>query len=375
MKVVPKVFMIGAFPPPVHGMAAVNAAVKNEFLKAGVKPTVVNLSASSLSRSLMTRLGRLHRVAYGVSILSIMRHLRGTAFYMSVSGGYGQIYEILLVLVARVRGMRIFLHHHSFAYLDRYTFLTKMLALVAGSDAVHITQSPRMAQKLFEIYDVAHVVAISNAVFLLDERILHSDPRQQLHTLGFISNIAVEKGVFEFLDLLALADDRGLSINGKLAGPFQDMATARLVRNQLQKLSNVEYVGPKYGADKDSFFDEIDVFVFPSLYVNETEGIVNHEAMSRGIPVIAYGRGAIPEVVGADCGRVIDPSEPFAPEALKQLETWLCDSDAYKAASLAAGGRFVDTYTESLERWQSLLGEMLGRQGDRLCDNLSSEES
>ena len=37
----------------------------------------------------------------------------------------------------------------------------------------------------------------------------------------------------------------------------------------------------------------IDLLIFPTRYTNETEGIINHEAMSRGVPVIAYGRGAI----------------------------------------------------------------------------------
>jgi len=50
-----------------------------------------------------------------------------------------------------------------------------------------------------------------------------------------------------------------------------------------------------------------------------------HEAMSRGIPVIAYGRGCIPEIIGADCGLVIDPADPFVPAALAKLESWLAE--------------------------------------------------
>ncbi|MGK2925647.1 MAG: hypothetical protein ACSLE2_08490 [Lysobacterales bacterium] len=32
------IVMVGAFPPPVHGMAAVNAAVRDALRQAGVRP-------------------------------------------------------------------------------------------------------------------------------------------------------------------------------------------------------------------------------------------------------------------------------------------------------------------------------------------------
>ena len=67
---------------------------------------------------------------------------------MSVSGGVGQVYELAFLLLARLRGMRVFLHHHSFAYLDRPGMLTRALVRAAGDDAVHLTQSPEMANRL-----------------------------------------------------------------------------------------------------------------------------------------------------------------------------------------------------------------------------------
>ncbi|MFZ5652791.1 MAG: glycosyltransferase, partial [Pseudomonadota bacterium] len=141
---------------------------------------------------------------------------------------------------------------------------------------------------------------------------------------------------------------------------FQDAATERAVRARLESLPQVEYVGPQYGAAKDAFYAGIDALVFPTRYENETEGIVNHEAMSRGIPVIAYGRGCIPEIVGADCGLVIDPAEPFVPAALAKLESWLADSAAFEAASRAAAARFVRTYEENQARWRALLADLTG---------------
>ena len=76
-----------------------------------------------------------------------------------------------------------------------------------------------------------------------------------------------------------------------------------LVRERLKHVRVIDYVGPRYGRDKDAFYDSIDVLVFPTQ--NEAEPLVVHEAIERGVPVIAYGSGAIPEIINSDCGRVV----------------------------------------------------------------------
>lgn len=354
--------MVGAFPPPVHGMGMVNMAVRAALQKDGVEPLVLDLAPANLSRALAARLGRLPKAARRLARLIRTRGLRGATLYMSVSGGLGQVYEVSFALLARMRRMRIFLHHHSFAYLDAPTLLTWCLVRLAGSDAVHITLSPKMAERLNRVYGGARVVPISNAVFF-DLQNASEPIRAKLETLGFLSNIAPEKGVFEFLDLCAAARDKGLPLRARLAGPFQDGETEQRVRARLLTLPAVDYVGSKYGAEKDEFYAGIDVLMFPTRYVNEAEPVTLHEAMSRAIPVIAYGRGCIPEFIGPDCGLVIDPAAPFVPEALAQIEAWLVDPATFEAASQAAARRFAKTYVENAERWTGLLAEIAGRCG------------
>ena len=278
---------------------------------------------------------------------------------MSVSGGLGQVYELAFLLLARLRGMRVFLHHHSFAYLEEPTWVAQALITSAGSRVVHVTQSHGMAQRLHALYGTGHVVPISNAV-LYPRPTGTARCRMAARKLGFLSNLSAEKGVFEFLDLMAAAASAGLPITGVLAGACQDQNTRDRLEQYLRSLHNVSYVGAVYGADKDQFLDAIDVLVFPTRYRNETEGIVNHEAMSRGIPVIAYGRGCIPEIVSADCGLVIDPAEPFVPAALAKLESWLADPAAFQAASQASAARFAQTYDENEARWRALLEDIVG---------------
>ena len=352
------VVMVGAFPPPVHGMAAVNFAVSRALQKSGAQVTVINLAAPNLKRTLFSRLSRLPIVLLGFLKFLFSNRLHRRVFYMSVSGGLGQVYEVLFVILARLRGMRITLHHHSFAYLDKYSPLTAIVSRVAGPDAIHVTQSIGMVERLKTLYEIRHAISISNAVFLLEREFPLDQSRKHLRTLGFISNLSSQKGVCEFLDLLALAQRQGLPLRGILAGPFQDSSTERMVRKRIMHLTNVNYVGPKYGIEKDAFFTDVDLFIFPTRYTNETEGIVNHEAMSHAIPVIAYGRGCIPEIVGSDCGLVIETDQPFVPNALAQIEYWIENSRAFEATSKAAAERFSRTYAESHIRWVQLLNEL-----------------
>lgn len=355
------IYMIGAFPPPVHGMAAVNAAVRERFANAGGVPVVIDLSASSLDRSLVVRLKRLPRVVHGIGALLFRWKIHDSSFYISISGGFGQIYEILFVLLSRLRWKRVYLHHHSFAYIDKTKWITRILTWIAGPRSVHITQSQGMATRLCSLYSSVHrVVPISNVIFFINGRPQAGTMHNKLKTIGFLSNISAEKGVFVFLDLVAAYEAEGLDIHAKLAGPFQDSITEQKVRKRILELHSIEYVGPQYGETKEAFLSSIDVLIFPTMYDNETEGIVNHEAMSHGVPVIAYGRGCIPEFIGTECGLVIDPSLPFIQPALVQLKQWLVNIDAYKAVSRSSIERFACAHAVNSFRWCELEKEILG---------------
>jgi glycosyltransferase involved in cell wall biosynthesis len=354
-----KIVMAGPFPPPVHGLSTTNAEVHKNLVALGADVSVLNTSAPSLDRSLLQRLGRLPAIMRGLRQLATMPISPRTAFYLSVSGGWGQIYDVLYLLLARMRKMRVFIRHCSFAYLEQPTWLARLLVASAGRRAVHVTQSKGMAERLQALYGAGHVVPISNAV-LYPKELGAGRYRMAVTKLGFLSNLSAEKGVFEFLDLMAAAKEAGLPITGMLAGAYQDQDTRERVEERLRSLCHVDYLGAVYGAEKGRFFEAIDVLVFPTRYRNETEAKVNHEALSRGIPVIAYGRGCIPEIVSADCGLVIDPAAPFVPAALAKLESWLADPAAFAAASRAAAARFARTYDENEARWRALLADLTG---------------
>lgn len=357
----PAVFMVGSFPPPVHGAALINQKVREYLGAVGAPPAVIDVSAKNLSRSFWARLGRLPNVMRGLCRFLLSRAPRGGTFYISVSGGLGQMYDLLFVLLARLRGMRVYIHHHSFAYLDRPRVLTRALAAVAGRMAVHVTLSQGMAARLRALYPpVCHTVPVSNTVFLADSPQGAMPRKRSLSTVGFLSNISAEKGIDDFLNVIVTCEAEGLPLKAKIAGPFQDAQTERRVRQCLNYLSSVEYVGPVYGAAKEAFFYDIDALIFPTRYINEAEPVTIHEAMQRYIPVIAYGRGCIPEIVGSDSGLVVDPGVPFVPVAVAKLKEWIHSPESYKSAAEMAGKRFEYILAEAQQSWNNLVRQIVG---------------
>lgn len=306
----------------------------------------------------------------------------GGALYISISGGGGQLYETCFLLLARARRMRIYLHHHSFAYLNRASWLMRLLTLVAGPSSVHIALSPGMAACLKRKYaKVQRTVPISNVVFFSSCGAGNRVSRSCMKTIGYISNISVEKGIFEFLDLVEACERDGLPIKAKLAGPFQDACTERAVRQRLQGLWSIEYVGSRYGSEKWEFFDSIDTLIFPSQYVNEAEPLTIHEALQRNVPVIASGRGCIPEIAKLNTGLLVSPGEDFIASALYKIKQWVSSPEAYEAASRAAGEYFDKAVETNGMRWGHLCEEMLrgvidmSNSSSRWSDNYPKSDS
>lgn len=359
-----RVVMVGSFPPPVHGMAAVNKSIYEKLIMAGVKPLVIDISATSLERSFISRISRFPAVVTGIRKFIFSYGKKNVTLYMSISGGWGKIYEIIFILIARLKGMKLFLHHHSFAYLDKKSILLFILLKCSGSSSVHITQSKGMSKRLKNVYNMlSKTISISNVVFLNIEENIKNTSVSSLKTIGFIGNVSVDKGILEFLNLVELYESEGLLISSLIAGPFEDDNIEKIVKEKISALRTVKYVGPKYGKDKALFFSTIDVFIFPTLYSNETEGIVNHEAMSNRVPVIAYGRGCIPEIIDSNSGLVIDPVEPFAPLALKKIKEWLKYVESYNFASSSASKKFNVSYNDNMYHLKQLLDDMIETDG------------
>lgn len=316
--------MVGPFPPPRHGLSAVNEAVRGLATTAGCPPIVFDTAATGRGAGVKVRALRLWRV------LSLMRHFRttigrhpGCTVYISLSGGWGLLYDWLFVVIARRCRRSLILHHHSFRYVDRTFWPMARVVTVAGPEALHVFLCGGMRDKFLARYPVARrSLVLSNAGLLRPTPRATDTELCELRTVGYLSNISVAKGLVHLLDLAERAERWLPGLEFVLAGPFESVADEAIFRARASHLSNVRHIGPVYGAAKDDFFSGVQVFLFPTCYVNEAEPLVIHEALLGGCAVIAYDRGCISGLVDDDVGALIAQEGNFSEEALTLLRRW-----------------------------------------------------
>lgn len=235
------------------------------------------------------------------------------ALYITAEGGRGIVYTLLIVATALLRRRRVFIHHHSYNYINVPSPLMRLLVSIPGPRQTHIFLSETMRLRFEHIYGAqpaTHV--ISNCAFIPPiEEVASKTRSDERIIVGHISNLMTEKGVFTFLDLVEQLAKDGLGIKAVLAGAAADGSVQKEIDRRCAVLASiVDYRGALYGPAKQKFYRDIDVFVFPTQYRNEAQPAVIFEAMSAGAAVVAYDRGSIAEQVGTT-GHVVPQDADF----------------------------------------------------------------
>ncbi len=234
---------------------------------------------------------------------------------------------------------------------------------VAGRRATHIFLCQLMERRFRDNYsgqwrglissNVVHIPAIPELASRVTDRI----------TVGLLSNLTQEKGLHLFLELVRACISRGLPVMCRLAGPKENAADAAVVEAARSEIGeHLDYLGPLYGAEKDRFLSELDIFAFPTMYRNEAQPNAVFEAMSAGAAVVVFARGCLGEDVSCDCGLLIEPSADFVSAACEQLARWNEDRAVLTEAKAAARQRFAERKAAAVEGYQQLLRAIADRE-------------
>lgn len=317
-----RVIAIGPLPPPITGFSVITARML-ERLSEHYDVRSINVAPATNRRGVAYHLSRLRRVVGAVVALMGSTRREGDVAYLGCEGGSGLVYTACLCAIARIMGHRIFLHHHSFSYIDRAKPLMRLVLAIAGNKLVHIFLCPEMRDRFSVAYArTIRSVIVSNLAFVesCDALERPAAPASAMR-VGLLSNLNREKGLHLFLDLLRTARKRGLNIEGLLAGPATDPQDRLAIATAQEELAPMlTYLGPVYGPEKQRFYEAIDAFVFPTIYAHEAQPTVLYEAMAHGARVISFNRGCIGAQVGAD-GCVVAQDADFVEEALAALSS------------------------------------------------------
>jgi glycosyltransferase involved in cell wall biosynthesis len=196
-----------------------------------------------------------------------------------------------------------FMHFH----LDYYPFSLFSRQPVPFITTLHGRLDLPEHQPMFATFSRVPVVSISNAQrrpvphagFVatiyhgLPERLLTPVVGAKPQYLAFLGRIAAEKGIER---AISIARQCGvpLRIAAKVDAQDRDYYNARV--KPLLDGSNTEYVGEISDREKSAFLSSAIALLNPIEWP-EPFGLVMIEAMACGVPVIAFNRGSVPEVV------------------------------------------------------------------------------
>ena len=328
---------VGPLPPPTHGMANVNMEMLAR-LRERTKVFAINTSPGP-KNSFVRHIVKIGRSIIAVPCIAISRLRGAKTLYASVDDGNGGLLTGMFALLGRLLGYRVFLHHHSFRYVDSTTRIMRWITASAGPNCWHVVLCPRMADKFIARYGVRKIMVAPNTVPEPEAGCgsvrENSDPQL---VLGLLSNLMFEKGVREFVETLEAACVAGLAVRGILAGPAWNAEVESYIRAAVERNGDaLTWLGPVFGDVKISFFEEVDFFVFPTRYPAEAYPLVLVEALVQGCAVIATGRGCVSALANLASVQVIERDADFAAEAVARLSQQPRERTARRAMARAEG--------------------------------------
>ncbi len=286
------------FAPPLNGVSSITMALYDLLGNRNVKLDFCPLNSNELGVK-RRRFGRIYQT------FKVLKHIvrnisDAKSIYITPSGGIGLIIDssILVFILMMSNRPKLFVHHHSYGYIGNKSFYYSIFCFFAKKfDVANIFLSEKMEEDHSLLYGVSPSLSLSNAAFMNFER---KPEKLKGHigefVIGLLCNLEESKGVLEFLELVEYTTKtKNKNFKFVLAGPFIDQKLKPVVDGLQESNEFFEYLGPVYGAEKDAFFESLDLFYYPTK--KDAEPLVIYEAMSQSIPVLSTNVGCIKDML------------------------------------------------------------------------------
>lgn len=291
---------------------------------------------------------RLARILIAFRLLA-RQHL---TVYVSLNAGLGMYISALQCAVARMRGNRLIVHHHTYHHLYQKRLSAALLVRAAGSGALHVLLGEEMGAALAELYPRALRRTVLNNSGLIDERLTLIPFSVGGGTvLGHLSNLTLQKGIREVVDLALRISDLDPTVSLVVAGPASDIGAEQAIAMAAARLNHrFKYLGAVDSDQKLEFFEGITHFVFPSHYKNEASPLVLLEAMASGRPSLATRVGCVHEML-TGAGHVFENPRSLVAEGPTVI------SEPYDRWAVSARDRYLELRDEHRRQYEALLHE------------------
>lgn len=364
-----KVLVVGQTPPPHHGQSMmIQKMLEAEY--PGIRLYHARMAFSDDIQEI--GLFKTRKIVSLIGLISRMYWLRvrqGTRIlYYPPAGPYWVpvLRDVAILLATRWLFNKVIFHFHACGISELYkttSSFTRLLLRLAyfGPDAAVC------ASRL--LLDDGKALGAKQEFFIPcgveDEgrghlsRATEARAKRGRHgTILYVGWLSEEKGVLTLLEAARRLAERGSRYQLQLVGRFVSPGFQSAVLREVRQYRLEEYVrlmGVLTGEAKSRAYSAADIFCFPSHHPTETFGVVNIEAMSFGLPIVATRWRTMPEVVSDGITGFLIPVGDAASLA-DRLEQLLLDPDLRERMGRAGRAKFEREFT--IDKFRERFGEV-----------------
>lgn len=360
----PRILFILHLPPPIHGAAMMGKYIQeSELINSSFDCFCINLAtAGSLSDIGHVSLEKLLKYLLLLRYIShVVKEIRPELVYITPNaGGKAFFKDFIVVQMLKSMGCKIIAHYHNkgvSAYQSKwiYNFLYKRFF----SNLKVILLAENLYKDIAKYVKREDVYICPNGIPSSCKEEMEARRNNVIPHLLFLSNLLISKGVIVLLDALTILKEKEYTfvcqfIGGETAEINAVQFFEEVNKRELSDL--VTYVGRKVREEKEAFFRQADIFVFPTYY--ETFGLVNLEAMEYKLPVISTNEGGIPDIVkDGENGLICEKQNPVS---LADCIAKLLDDEELRVKMGSAGHeKFCREFT--LDKFENRMRDILNQ--------------
>ena len=306
--------------------------------------------------------------SYFTVFIKLLFHRYDLCYLAITCHGMGFLKDAPFVLLCKLFGRRVVIHQHNKGMsrcVDKQPY--KWLFPLVYKNTKVILLSWFLYPDIEKVVNREQVLICPNGISALNEDVTPSASlvplkegqcstnctNKEVPRLLFLSNLIPSKGVYVLLDACKILRERNLQfVCDFVGGETKEINRATFeAAVKVRGLDDVVYYhGPKYGEEKECYWQNANIFVFPTFYYNECFPLVLLEAMQWGLPLVSSDEGGIPDVVkNGENGFVCERKDPNS--LAVALEKLIKDSNLRRRMGERGYQRYKEHYTlEAFER-------------------------
>jgi len=323
-----KILLVGHCPPPITGQTEAFKLLKGSLTEARIPYSVLDIASHLENRNVgkfsLFRFLEILLAVFKLIIFFFDNQLK--TIYLSIGISlFGFFRDMLIIWLAKVRGLKIVIQLHGGGYKDFYESQNNNIKFFIRSTINSVDKIIILSLSLANEFEflpeqskekitIIHNTANVKSQFSKLEKDFSSNPFRVL----YISNLISSKGYLDLINSFALLED--LDIELTLCGKFIQIGEEKnLTEEELMirinsansKKKKIKFLGVVSGDYKENILSQSQIFVLPTYYKYEGQPIAIIEAMAFGLPIITTNYRSMKDmIIDNENGFLVDPKSP-----------------------------------------------------------------